>query len=427
VSRLEDELLALIEKYDQERQVRERTLAKKLLAIYEECRKELYLHFIEAQATRDKLRLEYLESVLREIEKQMQYYTGLTAQVRQDFIDNAFLLGQRFGADALAAGGIELGAQAGFGVINRGMVEALIGDIPRLAGRVQEHVLFRLRDELTRGAVMGESMPKVARRVLGTGITQEGLKKPFPSIQERTLTIARTEIIKSSDAGYEDLAVQAQKAVGEEIYDAWITAGDDRVSAACRAIAAGSDLLFKSLSGYPGVYRRDGGPRPVISTHPRCRCRRVPFLLSWAESGALRLKELRKRADNPKGRATEKPREGLGIISFRNSFIPEDKFTKFALDRTHLKGGRDKAIAFDQALGYNQSNYQHLVENIRSNLKRYPAKHRGKSEHGDRYEVIMDLTGPNGKTAKVLTGWLVDKNGKARLVTAHVDKRKRNQ
>jgi hypothetical protein len=77
-------------------------------------------------------------------------------------------------------------------------------------------------------------------------------------------------------------------------------------------------------------------------------------------------------------------------------------------------------------LGYNQSNYQHLVENIRSNLKRYPAKHRGKSEHGDRYEVIMYLTGPNGKTAKVLTGWLVDKNGKARLVTAHVDKRKRN-
>lgn len=39
------------------------------------------------------------------------------------------------------------------------------------------------------------------------------------------------------------------------------------------------------------------------------------------------------------------------------------------------------------------------------------------------YEVIMDITGQNGKTAKVLTAWIDDKsNGEMRLITVHVDK-----
>ncbi len=39
------------------------------------------------------------------------------------------------------------------------------------------------------------------------------------------------------------------------------------------------------------------------------------------------------------------------------------------------------------------------------------------------YEVVMDITGPNKKTAKVLTAWINDKNnGEIRLTTVHVDK-----
>ena len=38
------------------------------------------------------------------------------------------------------------------------------------------------------------------------------------------------------------------------------------------------------------------------------------------------------------------------------------------------------------------------------------------------YEVIMDIIGPNGKMAKVLTAWSDDKNnGEMRLTTVHVD------
>jgi len=40
----------------------------------------------------------------------------------------------------------------------------------------------------------------------------------------------------------------------------------------------------------------------------------------------------------------------------------------------------------------------------------------------NQYEVIMEITGANGKIAKVLTGWIDDSsNGEMRLTTAHVD------
>lgn len=411
MSTLERNLRRLIDKLSKERLSREKRLAKDLLRIYEEARQALYIKFLEAQGGKDTLKLQYLEGTIRDIEHQMKYYTGLTAGARQKAIIEAFLLGQEVGAQMLAAGGVSVSVVAGIGMVNKGMVEALIGDVPKLAGRVEDHILFRIRDELTKGAVMGEGIPKIAKRILGTGLTQEGLKKPFPSIQKRCEVIARTEIIKASDTGYEDLAVKAQEVIGEEIYDAWITAGDYRVDAECRAIASGSDSRFKSIPGHPGVYRRNNGPRPVISTHPRCRCRRIPYLISWAESGALNLREL-------------KGEHGFGVITPENSHIPKEKLSGYALNKEHKGGGRDKAIAFERALGYNKENYQDLIKNINKNLDHFPAEFKGKGKHGERYQVIMNLTGPNGKTAKVLTGWLTDEKGKARLVTTHVDKSK---
>jgi hypothetical protein len=430
MSRLEDDLLELINNLDRERRAREKKLAERLLQIYEECRKDLYIKFIDSLGGQDKLKIERLEEVLRDIEKQIKYYTNLTADARKAAVDSAFLAGQEFGKSALAAGGIELGVAAGAGTVNRGMVESLIGNIPRLASKVEDQILFRIRDELTRGAVLGESVPKIAKRILGTGLTQEGLQKPFKHVQARAMVIAQTEINKASDAGYEDLMVKAQALVGEEILDAWITAGDDRVDDDCRTIAYGTNPKFRSVPGYPGVYRRGSGPRPVISTHPRCRCRRIPFLKSWAESGALDLNSLRGRVDEGagKGRAAGPPvdsagksRSGPGIITRDNSHIPEDKLTRYALNMEHPKG-RDKAIVFQSALGYNQENYRELKDNILKNLNRFPAEYRYNTNYGDRYDVAMNLTGPNGKTARVLTGWRL-KDGKARMVTIYVDKR----
>lgn len=293
MSTLEQNLRRLIDKLSKERIAREARLAKDLLRIYEEARQNLYIKFLEAQGGKDTLKLQYLEGTIRDIERQMKHYTSLTSTARQKSIDEAFLFGQEVGAQMLTAGGVNISIAAGIGLINRGMVEALVGNIPKLAGRVEDHILFRIRDELTRGAVMGEGIPKIARRILGTGLTQEGLKKPFPSIQKRCEVIARTEIIRASSIGYMDMADKAQEVLGEEVFSAWITASDGRVDPPCPALASTGHGGYKPVDNMPGVYRRNNLPIPTVASHPRCRCRLVPVLRSWVKSGALNLEELR--------------------------------------------------------------------------------------------------------------------------------------
>lgn len=105
---------------------------------------------------------------------------------------------------------------------------------------------------------------------------------------------------------------------------------------------------------------------------------------------------------------------------YKQAVIPEDKFLKYTLDP--LKDP-NKSIAFEKALGYNKNNAYLLIENILNNLPYYNAMPRGDIGYGMRYQVIMNLTGQNGKSAKVLTAWIDDKNtGEMRLTTAYVDK-----
>ena len=99
--------------------------------------------------------------------------------------------------------------------------------------------------------------------------------------------------------------------------------------------------------------------------------------------------------------------------------IPIEKFTEYCLNP---KKDIDKATAFSDALGYNEHNAYRLIANIKHNLSNFPAIQKGDLGFGMRHEVIMNLTGPNGKSANVLTGWIDDKiNGEMRLTTAHVD------
>ncbi|MCD7918454.1 MAG: hypothetical protein LUF84_08430 [Clostridiales bacterium] len=99
--------------------------------------------------------------------------------------------------------------------------------------------------------------------------------------------------------------------------------------------------------------------------------------------------------------------------------IPTAKFTEYALNPYKEP---DKATAFELALGYNAENAEDLIKQIKTKLPDSAAKKKGNRGYGMTYEVIMDITGPNGKTAKVLTAWIDDsENGEMRLTTMHVD------
>jgi len=108
---------------------------------------------------------------------------------------------------------------------------------------------------------------------------------------------------------------------------------------------------------------------------------------------------------------------------YEKAVIPTHKFINYVLDP---EKDTNKAAAFNLALGFKKEHAELLISAVRSNLPFYPAIPKGDAGHGMRYEVIMDIKGINGKTARVLTAWIDDKeNGEMRLINAYVDKRKK--
>ena len=102
--------------------------------------------------------------------------------------------------------------------------------------------------------------------------------------------------------------------------------------------------------------------------------------------------------------------------------IDVNKFTQYALNPEKEP---NKAKAFKEALGYDLSNADKLIKNIKDNVHNFDAVKKGHTEYGEKYEVLMTLIGENGKKANVKTAWIVDDNtGKTRLVSPYVTKKK---
>lgn len=101
--------------------------------------------------------------------------------------------------------------------------------------------------------------------------------------------------------------------------------------------------------------------------------------------------------------------------------IPKEKFTKYALDPIKQP---DKARAFKEALGYTIENYEDLIDNIQKNFDESLLKLKASDKYGDRYELVMNLKGANGKNANVCTAWIKENaDSELRLTSAYVTKK----
>lgn len=111
----------------------------------------------------------------------------------------------------------------------------------------------------------------------------------------------------------------------------------------------------------------------------------------------------------------------LTLKDFGEAYIPVAKLTKYALNPDKAP---DKALAFESALGYNLSNVDKLIDNLVRNINNCEFKEMPDTGYGRRFRVIVELTGENNKTAKVLVAWLLDKNtNEFRLTSIYVDKK----
>lgn len=146
--------------------------------------------------------------------------------------------------------------------------------------------------------------------------------------------------------------------------------------------------------------------------HPNCRCSTAAYVdeKEYGEWLEKQSESLEKNTDS----------DIIRLPRYKDVVIPKAKFTQYALNPDK---DPDKAKAFEKALGYTVDNADELIEQINEKLSEYEAVEKGDRGWGMAYEVIMDISGPNGKTAKVLTGWIDDKNnGEMRLTTVHIDR-----
>lgn len=108
------------------------------------------------------------------------------------------------------------------------------------------------------------------------------------------------------------------------------------------------------------------------------------------------------------------------IPNATNAVIDPNKIIGYALNPNNATGA-NKAIVFESALGYNQSNAGELITQIQQGVKTSPAVMGKADQFGQRFTVDMPITGPNGNTVTVRTGWIFDPGSTTpRLVTAYV-------
>lgn len=127
-----------------------------------------------------------------------------------------------------------------------------------------------------------------------------------------------------------------------------------------------------------------------------------------------------KRAAYAKAK-TEKIRMDLQIFAK----VPDEKLTRYALNPNHPIG-KAKADAFRESLGYTQENYEDLKAKILECFNENELVYKQEDKYGKRYEQIMKITGPNGKTANVLTAWIKeDDDSEPRLTSVYVTRKEK--
>jgi hypothetical protein len=110
--------------------------------------------------------------------------------------------------------------------------------------------------------------------------------------------------------------------------------------------------------------------------------------------------------------------KGIGLQFFAK--MSEAKFNAYALNP---EKNPDKARAFKEALGYDMTNYMDLMQNIRDHIDESKFVEKDDRGYGPRFEYIVELEGPNGKKANVLTAWIQDGDEK-RLTSLYVTDKK---
>lgn len=298
--------------------------------------------------------------------------------------------------------------------ISKGLYSRLGEDVDLLKRKITA--------QISRGVATGMSYSQMAQQL--AGYTKTGYNN--------AVRITRTEGHRIQQESTMD-ACYAARERGADVVKQWDATMDANTRESHQMVDGEVRALDEKFSNglmYPGD--PSGSAAEVIN----CRCvllQRAKWALDQKE-----LDRLKERASfygldktksfdefNKKYMGTVENSKGNKIKMDLQFFakIPDEKLTEYALNFEHPTG-KEKAKAFKEALGYTKESYTDLKTKILDSFDEKELVYKREDKYGKRYEQIMQITGPNGKTANVLTAWIKDNdNAEPRLTSIYVDKR----
>lgn len=298
--------------------------------------------------------------------------------------------------------------------ISKGLYSRLGEDVDLLKRKITA--------QISRGVATGMSYSQMAQQL--AGYTKTGYNN--------AVRITRTEGHRIQQKSTMD-ACYAARERGADVVKQWDATMDANTRESHQMVDGEIRELDEKFSNglmYPGD--PSGSAAEVIN----CRCvllQRAKWALDQKE-----LDRLKERASfygldktksfdefNKKYMGTVENSKGNKIKMDLQFFakIPDEKLTEYALNFEHPTG-KEKAKAFKEALGYTKESYTDLKTKILDSFDEKELVYKREDKYGKRYEQIMQITGPNGKTANVLTAWIKDNdNAEPRLTSIYVDKR----
>lgn len=298
--------------------------------------------------------------------------------------------------------------------ISKGLYSRLGEDVDLLKRKITA--------QISRGVATGMSYSQMAQQL--AGYTKTGYNN--------AVRITRTEGHRIQQESTMD-ACYAARERGADVVKQWDATMDANTRESHQMVDGEVRALDEKFSNglmYPGD--PSGSAAEVIN----CRCvllQRAKWALDQKELDRLKERasfyglDKRKSFDefNKKYMGTVENSKGNKIKMDLQFFakIPDEKLTEYALNFEHPTG-KEKAKAFKEALGYTKESYTDLKTKILDSFDEKELVYKREDKYGKRYEQIMQITGPNGKTANVLTAWIKDNdNAEPRLTSIYVDKR----
>lgn len=298
--------------------------------------------------------------------------------------------------------------------ISKGLYSRLGEDVDLLKRKITA--------QISRGVATGMSYSQMTQQL--AGYTKTGYNN--------AVRITRTEGHRIQQESTMD-ACYAARERGADVVKQWDATMDANTRESHQMVDGEVRALDEKFSNglmYPGD--PSGSAAEVIN----CRCvllQRAKWALDQKELDRLKERasfyglDKRKSFDefNKKYIGTVENSKGNKIKMDLQFFakIPDEKLTEYALNFEHPTG-KEKAKAFKEALGYTKESYTDLKTKILDSFDEKELVYKREDKYGKRYEQIMQITGPNGKTANVLTAWIKDNdNAEPRLTSIYVDKR----